>query len=575
MDERTNGKHETSGLGRKRKAISFSEQLPPQNPAAERAVLGAIMLGGLTVAGSIAKTLRIEHFYDVSHQRIYSSVLAMVEDGRPIDVLTIAEELGDALVAVGGAPKIAELAAEVVTAENVAVHAAAVIERAVHRSLIGLGSEMLADSYSPRMPAADLVAGMRRRLDHLETIGRPNAGAMAPVTLRRLRADYPAMRRPIIDGVLRETETMNIIAPSKTSKSWLVTDLALAMALGREWLGFQTRPGKVLVIDNELHPETLAARAPRVAEGRGIGIGENGERIETGVEDRIAFLHLRGRLVDLDGLAETFAAIEPGEYQLVILDAWYRFLGAGTDENNNAAIAAMYNQLDKFAARLRSAFVLIHHSSKGSQADKSVTDVGAGAGSQSRAADVHMVIREHSADNHYVIDGMVRSFPPIAPKVVRWEFPLFHAADDLDPTDLKRRGGFGLGGPGGPGSAEARQRRNQTTPAEFAETYVDDPEGVTVASILAAAAADGWPEKAARTWLKAAAFEGLLWRKNVGDEAGYTAYENKRDRTDQDIADAIRKEHADGKEISIRDIRSRWGINQKRAYRVIELAEET
>lgn len=569
MDERANGRHEANGRG-KRKAIAFSENVPPTAPAAERAVLGAIMLGGLAVAGPIAKTLRIEHFYDTSHQRIYSAVLAMVEDGRSIDALTIAEELGESLVSVGGAPKILELANEVVTAENVAVHSAAVIERAVYRSLIGLGSELLEESYSPRMPAADLVSDLRRRLDRLETTGLAHAGAIRPVTLRRLRADYPAMRRPIIEGVLRETETMNVIAPSKTSKSWLVTDLALAMALGREWLGFPTRPGKVLVIDNELHPETLAARAPRVAEGRGIGIGENGERIETGVEDRVAFLHLRGRLVDLDGLAETFDAIEPGEYQMVILDAWYRFLGAGTDENNNAAIASMYNQLDKFAARLRSAFVLIHHSSKGDQSDKSVTDVGAGAGSQSRAADVHLIIREHAEPSHFVIDGAVRSFPPIAPRVVRWEFPLFHSTDDLDPTDLKRRGGVG---PGGSGSAEARQRRNQTTPAEFAETYVDDPEGVAMSAILAASAADGWPEKAARTWLKAGVAEGLLWRKTVADEAGYTCDENQRDLGDQDLANWVKSERTEGRDCGVNAIKTKFGIGSSRSYRVLNLCE--
>ena len=45
------------------------------------------------------------------------------------------------------------------------------------------------------------------------------------------------------------------------------------------------------------------------------------------------------------------------------------------------------------AARLGAAIVLVHHTTKGAQAGKSVTDIGAGGGAQSRAADTHLVAR--------------------------------------------------------------------------------------------------------------------------------------------------------------------------------------
>ena len=43
------------------------------------------------------------------------------------------------------------------------------------------------------------------------------------------------------------------------------------------------------------------------------------------------------------------------------------------------------------AIQTGAAFVLVHHSTKGSQAEKSVTDTGSGAGAMSRAVDSHIV----------------------------------------------------------------------------------------------------------------------------------------------------------------------------------------
>ena len=48
-----------------------------------------------------------------------------------------------------------------------------------------------------------------------------------------------------------------------------------------------------------------------------------------------------------------------------MLDAFYRALPADTDENDNGAMAGVYNMIDRYAEMLGSAFVLIHHISKG------------------------------------------------------------------------------------------------------------------------------------------------------------------------------------------------------------------
>ncbi|MEW6198071.1 MAG: bifunctional DNA primase/polymerase [Planctomycetota bacterium] len=251
-----------------------------------------------------------------------------------------------------------------------------------------------------------------------------------PLTVRELMATHRTLRPPVIHGLLRRGETMNVIAPSKTGKSWLVLALAMAVATGRKWLyTFETVAGNVLIIDNELHPETLAHRIPQVAECLRIGMNE--------IAETMSVQSLRGQLRDIFSLGKYFESVEPGRFGLVVLDAFYRFMPRDMDENDNGTMANIYNHVDALADRLGCSFVLIHHSTKGNQSAKAVTDVGAGAGSQSRATDTHLVLRPHEEPGAVVLEAAVRSWPPIEPMALRWLFPLWKAAPDLDPALLK------------------------------------------------------------------------------------------------------------------------------------------
>jgi hypothetical protein len=211
-----------------------------------------------------------------------------------------------------------------------------------------------------------------------------------------------------------------------------VIDLALAIACGRPWLGLNTVQGDVLILDNELHGETSANRIPKVAEARGVILDD--------VADRLYVENLRGRLQNLIALGPYFRKFQPGRFKLVILDAFYRFLPSQADENDNGTMANLYNHLDSFADYLKCSFVLIHHTSKGNQSQKEVTDVGAGAGAQSRATDTHLILRRHEDEQAVVMDLAIRSWPPQEPRCLRWSFPVWLPADDLDPTQLRQEG---------------------------------------------------------------------------------------------------------------------------------------
>jgi hypothetical protein len=253
------------------------------------------------------------------------------------------------------------------------------------------------------------------------------------VTFEQLHRDFPRLNPPVIDGLARLGEIINIIANSKFGKSWLVYAVLLCIIAGRRVFDrFSTLQGRCLLIDNELHPQTLSHRIPQVAAELGINFDE--------YQHLLDILPLRGNLCSLQDLAAgELAKIEPGTYRLIAFDAKYRFATPGVSENDNSAEALFYNLADQIAAQTGAAILFVHHSSKGSQTDKRVVDVGAGAGSQSRAADAHVILREHEEPGVAVLEAAVRSFAPVEPLALRWQFPLWTPDSTVDPAKLKGR----------------------------------------------------------------------------------------------------------------------------------------
>jgi len=238
-------------------------------------------------------------------------------------------------------------------------------------------------------------------------------------------ANPAKMREIIIDGYVRRGEVLNIIASTKIGKSWLALYLLFCVATGRDWLGRQTKKGRVLLLDNELHDETIQNRMRSVADAMGIHENEDREPFE--------YVDLRGVAVGIWEIEQQLSRFEPGDLTLVVLDAKYRYFCNGMQENSNDDQTTFHNQIDQLAKRLDCVIALIHHASKGDQGGKAVTDVGSGGGSQSRATDCHMIIRPHNeAPELAVLDAALRSFPKVEPISIRWNFPLWSVDNDIE-----------------------------------------------------------------------------------------------------------------------------------------------
>ena len=317
-----------------------------------------------------------------------------------------------------------------------------------------------------------------------------------PLPLGTLKKRFPEMRPVLIDGFLRIGETMNIIAAPKTGKSWLVTQLCVCVASGTDWFGHVCTPGRVLIIDNELHEETSANRIPLVVEAM-----RRANPSLPNVDDMIDVWNLRGKWKSIADLSVWLPRFREAGYRMIVIDAFYRALPKDTDENDNGSIASIYNLIDTFAKQVGCSFVLIHHTSKGNQSQKSITDVGAGAGSQSRAADTHLILREHKDDGYLVLEAVVRSFPRQEPIVLQKAFPLMLPDYERNPEDLA-------------GKSEVGVKKDDPPPAEIAKRLAElvDPDhpqakGVFIDTVKTAY---GLMEKTAKLAVERAITDGLI-----------------------------------------------------------------
>ena len=98
--------------------------LQPQALDVEDAVLGALMIDKDAYA-VVCELLRPESFYDPRHQMIYEAIRDLNMNERPVDVLTVTEQLAKSgnLEEVGGPGYVAELSSKVASSANIEYHA--------------------------------------------------------------------------------------------------------------------------------------------------------------------------------------------------------------------------------------------------------------------------------------------------------------------------------------------------------------------------------------------------------------------------------------------------------------------
>jgi replicative DNA helicase len=130
----------------------------PSSPEAERSILGAILLDN-TLQNEALSSLKSEHFFLDAHRRIYQRIADLSENNRPIDIVTLTEELlrYKELEAVGGAAYLASLTDGVPRRSSIEHYVRIVRDKAMLRNLIHAANGVISQALEQASTAAEVI----------------------------------------------------------------------------------------------------------------------------------------------------------------------------------------------------------------------------------------------------------------------------------------------------------------------------------------------------------------------------------------------------------------------------------
>lgn len=149
--------------------VEGGELVPPQDMAAERAVLGAAMLDREALADMVG-ILHPEDFYRPAHERIWVAMVALLNRDEPVDQMTVSDELsrvGD-LGRTGGSAYLFEVVSACATAASGPYYADIVADRAVRRRLARAGTRITTLAYDGLGEAPDVVQAAHSEMDKVQ-----------------------------------------------------------------------------------------------------------------------------------------------------------------------------------------------------------------------------------------------------------------------------------------------------------------------------------------------------------------------------------------------------------------------
>lgn len=221
-------------------------KIPPQNIDAEKSLLGAVLIDEETLA-DISEHVTIKDFYERRHSIIYGGMMRLYEKHRPVDLLTLTEELKrkKELDTIGGSAYLTELTNYVPTSAHAEAYAELVAQKAVRRRLIKASGEISELGYNEDTSTQELLEqaeaelfsvsdqSLKQDLVSIESILTESFDRMEELhrnkgALRGIRTGYHDLDN--MTAGLQKSDLIILAARPAMGKTTLVTNLAYNVA---------------------------------------------------------------------------------------------------------------------------------------------------------------------------------------------------------------------------------------------------------------------------------------------------------------------------------------------------------
>ncbi len=145
--------------------VELKDKIPPHNNDAEMATLGALLLDP-DALGIVFRYLRADDFYKLAHQKIFTAIVGLFEEGRGVDLLTLSDELRSTgtLDSAGGTGYVSTLTSVVPTSANVEYYAKIVQENSIRRLLLKIAGEMIASAHDESLDGRAVIEEAEKKV---------------------------------------------------------------------------------------------------------------------------------------------------------------------------------------------------------------------------------------------------------------------------------------------------------------------------------------------------------------------------------------------------------------------------
>ena len=391
-----------------------AEELPPQSLDSEQATIGSLILGTgepLRQRLEFARScLRPEHFYRESNGKIFAAVLSVHDAGAVPDILTVANELErrGQLHDCGGRAYLMACIDIVPAAERLPQYVALVQKAAGLRQLIEVGAEIVGLGYSHPDVLEEALTRALSKVNQLSDFWR-RAGygnGLKTFTAAELSRRDVGEAIEVVEGLLYDGLTI-LVGGTKLGKSWLVYQIAIAVALGVRVLSeIVCRQRTVLYLALEDDDRRLKKRLLSLLDGapppEHLHLATESPTIQQGLLAKIIAFH-----------------DDHPDLGLVIVDTLARVRGKPD------ARAQVYYEDSEFVQQLQAlalerkiAILLVHHTNKAAH-DDWANSMSGSTGLQG-PADGMLKLSRVRGESRARIERTGRNFEAETPLVVEW-----------------------------------------------------------------------------------------------------------------------------------------------------------
>lgn len=340
----------------------------PHNPEAEKSVLGAILLDNETLNTAISAGIHPRDFFLPSHTVIYRAMLALREQKRPIDTVTIYDflEKEKLIERAGGPGYLAALTDGVPSVSNVQSYAQIVVDKSYRRRVIFLSERMQKQAFLEQD-----VADIEKELATLRTgNGRNNGNGhhLSDSLVDFMGMDFPEPEH-LVNGIFPQFGSVIVIAKPHRLKSYFTTALALQATRVGKICGYLDveKPVRTMLVQVEDFPGEVKKRIGRFMMAKAYRDVE--------VANVRVVTRKKGFTVNQAWYDQLEREAQDFKPNLIILDVLRRVFHTG-DVNSPKDTALFLEGMDWLRDSVGCTVCLVHHENK---KDAEMMDAAAGS----------------------------------------------------------------------------------------------------------------------------------------------------------------------------------------------------